>query len=389
MHKRNLSFKEIAVFLLLLFTVLSFTPAIILDGGAYSMARIIVLVMLVLVSFITSAYNSLKNGFIRKVMFSIFVIGLMLLFFFPFNYHVSWTDLVILFISFWAMCVGYSCNLRKNLIAPIILFYGVITVALGLATMLYFVGSLTMTDYMYMIDTKNMVGQIVATGAVGLTMITFANKRVSLLKIILLLLAVLLVFLLRCRTALVAYLLFVFYYLWKTVSVKEAIGITLLALVFIGVFHAQILSFFEDALVGNTDINNLDSLSAGRMERNIMGMEFFFSHPIFGELKTVSDLPNIHNYLIKRLAAYGVFSIPFFWIYFLYLIKLIRQWITIDVKDINNTGALMLIIPFFASLLEPLSPFGPGLVQIAPFFFYGLFLYNYKRPVVDRLSRYA
>ena len=338
--------------------------------------------MLVLVSFLTTAQLALKNRFIRTVFISIVVIGVMMFFFHSIRYRVAWSDLVVLIISFLAMCIGYRCRLREDLIEPIILFYGAITVALGLATMLYFVGSLTMTEYMYMVDTKNMVGQIVATGAIGLTVITFANKKDRAVKVVLLVLSVTLVFLLRCRTALVAYLLFVLYFVWKSFSAKEAVIFTLLALALMGVFHTQIILFFEDALVGTKDINDLDSLSAGRMERNIMGMEFFFSYPIFGEMKTVSNLPNTHNYLIKRLAAYGVFSIVFIWIYFLYLIKLIREWFKINVRSITNVGTLMLIIPFFASLLEPLSPFGPGLVQLAPFFFYGLSLYNARRKAV-------
>ena len=379
---RNLSVKEIAIFLFLLVTVFAFLPNIIMNKGAYSSARIVVLGMLVLVSVLTTVHLALKNGFVRKVFYSIVVISVMLLFFRAIRFHILVTDIVILSISFLAMCIGYTCRLKNDLIEPIILFYGAITVALGLATMLYFVGSLTMSSYMYMVDTKNMVGQIVATGAIGLTIITFNNKKDRVVKIALLVLSVALVFLLRCRTATVAYILFVFYFVWKSFSVKEAVIFTLFALIVVAVFHAQIMAFLEDALVGNKDINDMDSLSAGRMERNIMGLEFFFSHPLFGELKTVSDLPNIHNYLIKRMAAYGVFSVFFFWIYFLYLIKLIREWIKMDVRDINNTGSLMLIIPFFASLLEPLSPFGPGLVQIAPFFFYGLFLYNTQAPVV-------
>ena len=379
---RHLSVKEIAIFFLLLLAVFAFFPNIIMNAEVYSSARIVVLGMLVLVAFLTTAQLSLKNRFIRRVFISIVVIGVMMFFFHSIKYRVAWSDLVVVFISFLAMCIGYQCRLREDLIEPIILFYGAITVALGLATMLYFVGSLTLTEYMYMVDTKNMVGQIVATGAIGLTIITFANKNDRVVKIALLVLSVTLVFLLRCRTALVAYLLFVMFFVWKSFSAKEAVAFTFLALIVMGIFHTQILSFLEDALVGTKDINDLDSLSAGRMERNIMGMEFFFSYPIFGEMRTVSNLPNIHNYLIKRLAAYGVFSIVFIWIYFLYLIKLIREWFKINVRSITNVGTLMLIIPFFASLLEPLSPFGPGLVQLAPFFFYGLSLYNARRKAV-------
>ena len=123
--------------------------------------------------------------------------------------------------------------------------------------------------------------------------------------------------------------------------------------------------------MGRFDVTDIESLSAGRMHRNVQGMEFFFAHPFFGEMGAHSELQNIHNYVIKRLAAYGFFSLPILAFYFWFTVKVIKEWIAADVKDYYNVGSLMMIIPFFASLLEPLSPFGPGLVQIIPFFFYG------------------
>ena len=103
-------------------------------------------------------------------------------------------------------------------------------------------------------------------------------------------------------------------------------------------------------------------------------MAFFNENPIFGEMNTPSDLPNIHNYMLRRMVAYGLFSFPFILLYLVFLFKLVGHWIRVDVKHVRCAGLLILIIPFAASFVEPLSPFGPGLVQLISFFFFGCYM---------------
>lgn len=368
--------KALLPFLLFWFfiTVLAFFPSVILNSSLYSRVRLVDYGLVVVMFFAISAYNALTNKFFKRVLFVLFLTTMMFLVFYLIRFRISWVDVVNIALVFMAMCIGYEWKANEDHLFLATLIFGVLSVLLGVLTMRYFVGSVTLTDYMYMIDTKNMVGQIVASGAIGLTMISFSSKGKKWIKIPLLVMAIILTLYLRCRTAAVAYILFAAYFIWKRYDYRYLLAfLAFLSVVFV-FFSSSIISFFDDVFIGSTDITDMESLSAHRMHRNVDGIDFFVMHPIFGEMNAPSDLENIHNYVIRRLAAYGIFSFPFLLIYFVFFIKLIKQWLKADVSDINAVGLMMMIIPFFSSLLEPLSPFGPGLVQIVPFFFYGSYL---------------
>ena len=239
--------------------------------------------------------------------------------------------------------------------------------------MIYFVGAVTLADYMYAVDTKNLVGQIVATAGIGLV-VTTAKHRYMLPKLVLIGLVIILLFVLRCKTALVAFVLFGVYYFRSYFKSSLAFVLVFLVAIACVVYSSQIYSFFERVFVGTKEVIDLNDFTSDRIDRDRDGIAFFISHPIWGELKVESGLENIHNYVIKRLAAYGLFSFPYLLFYFYYFIILIKQWLSLKRNEIEYAGLLMLIIPFFSSLLEPSAPFGPGLIQIIPFIFYGLYL---------------
>lgn len=369
--------KKANIILLLLWiflTIVAFFPTIILNQSLYSRARLVIYGLMFFIFFINSSYNALAQAFFRRVFFVLILTIMMILVFIMVGFKVSWVDTVNIIIVFIAMCIGYTWKYNEDSLETITLIFGALCVALGVVTLLYFVGSVSLSEYMYLVDTKNMVGQIVASGAIGLTMISFSSKGKKWIKIPLLVMAIILTLYLRCRTAAVAYVLFAAYFIWKRYDYRYLLAfVAFLSVVFV-FFSSSIISFFDDVFIGSTDITDMESLSAHRMHRNVDGIDFFVMHPIFGEMNAPSDLENIHNYVIRRLAAYGIFSFPFLLIYFVFFIKLIKQWLKADVSDINTVGLMMMIIPFFSSLLEPLSPFGPGLVQIVPFFFYGSYL---------------
>ena len=370
--KRSKTILLVLVVIWIALTVGAFTPYVILNSSRYRIIRIAILAVMMLIVVAFSCIKAVKyNKFIAWYMAVVGIVGIELFTFKAFDLNVSYNDIVLLVFTFLATCIGYKAGFDKRKIEVLTLIYGMLATALGVLTMIGFVGAIRLTNYMYVIDTKNMVGQIVATGGIGLTIVTFGRKRIQWWEIILLVFTVILIFLLRCRTAIVAFILFGALYGHRAFDSKALIlsfYVVLIALLF---FSSQVFSFLDTVFVGRFYVTDIESLSAGRMHRNVQGMEFFFAHPFFGEMGAHSELQNIHNYVIKRLAAYGFFSLPILAFYFWFTVKVIKEWIAADVKDYYNVGSLMMIIPFFASLLEPLSPFGPGLVQIIPFFFYG------------------
>ena len=173
------------------------------------------------------------------------------------------------------------------------------------------------------------------------------------------------------RTILLGFLVFAIIYYCKSHQLKNVLLSVVILLFLLLLFYAPILSFFKDVFIANKDITDLDSVSSGRMERNIEGLSFWSLNPFFGEMKTPSLVPRIHNYLINILVAYGIFSFPFIVLFFYLLVVAAKKWKKENTLHIESVGYWVMFIPFFCSLLEPSAPYGPGLVQSIPFFLFG------------------
>lgn len=374
MLKYKLRFITLITWLLL--TVWAFFPSVIMNQRLYGRMRIVIYSLLLALFLSERAYRAINEKFFALIFRVLVFLGGMLLVFSAFNFRVSWPDYVNVFIVFVAMCAGYCFGITQKQLKISLFVYGAVALICGINTLYFFVGSFSLSEYMNVIETKNMTGQLVATCSIAFTIIPMSGKM-KFVKIAFLLFSIVLSFLLRCRAAMAALMLFWLLFIWKKYDSKRFFILLFIALPFVAIYYSQIVSLFDQFFIGKLDYSDMDSLSTGRWHRNIEGIEFFLLHPIFGEMNTISGLQNIHNYLLRRLAAYGVFSFPFIIIYFAYLFGLLKQWFNSNVRDIRSIGAFMLIVPFFTSLLEPLSPFGPGLVQIIPFFYYGCFLQSY------------
>lgn len=370
---RKSSFLFVATLLLVLLVVTAFFPPVLDNSRYYSLTKYGVFGLLVLLAFFSKCYKSFQNEFIRKSLIITIIAVFLVFFLYAFSFRIGWYDATSLISIVLAVSIGYSLSLKQGQIELILLFYGVLAVVLGIYSMIYFVGAITLADYMYAVDTKNLVGQIVATAGIGLV-VTTVEHRYLLPKIVLIGLVIILLVVLRCKTAFVAFILFAIYYFRSYFKSSFAFVLVFLVAIACVVYSSQIYSFFERVFVGTKEVVDLNDFTSDRIDRDRDGIAFFISHPIWGELKVESGLENIHNYVIKRLAAYGIFSFPFMVFYFFYFINLIKQWLSLKHRRIECAGLLMLIIPFFSSLLEPSAPFGPGLIQVVPFVFYGLYL---------------
>lgn len=376
MNKNN-TLLFITILPLVLLVVMAFSPPIVNNERLYSFVRVGVLGFLMILAFLSKSYRALNNQFILNSLIIAVFSGIIVFFLYAFSFRVGWHDVISLIIVILSISIGYSLSFTDGQIEFTLLVYGALSVVLGVYSMIYYVGAVTLADYMYAVDTKNLVGQIVATAGIGLV-VTTLKRHFMLIKIVLIGLIVILLFVLRCKTALVAFFLFaVFYY--RHLFKSSSIFVLMVAVAIICVvYYTQIYSFLETVFVGTKDIVDLNDFTSDRLDRNRDGIAFFLSHPFFGELKIESGIQNIHNYVIKRLAGYGLFSLPFIVFYFYYFISFIKQLLSFKNKRMDSTGLLMLIIPFFSSLLEPSAPFGPGLIQTVPFIFYGLYLRYYK-----------
>lgn len=376
--------RVIILFITILFVILisaAFFPSVISNSVIYTGVKIGIAGVLLLLAFLTNPRLSLSNKLISRIWvvtflfaFEVFILRLL-------GFNVGWGDVTSLMVVFIIMCLGYGCNIQENDMEIVIIVFGVSSIILGVYSMYYYVGAITLGDYMYAVEAKNMIGQIVASSGVGLLVISFSNKNRFLIKVSLLVFSLVLLFVLRCRTALLAFLVFGFCYYMRASQTKYKLFFILMFLILLPFILAPLMSFMETVFVGRRDILDLDDLSSGRMERNIAAIAFFMEHPLMGELVTASDIPNIHNYLLHRLVNYGLFVIPLFVVFFRLLFYNMRNWFRLNVRKSGCVGIWMMFIPLFCSMLEPSAPFGPGLVQAMPFFVLG-----YSMGFVDRNS---
>ncbi len=374
MRKRNREF--LAVFLVIVLVVMAFSPTALNNMAVYNYIKYVVFGLLVFLTFSTGCIKALRCPFIFRFFVITTLTGIMLFSFYSFGFSIRWSDLVSLIVVAWITSIGYCSFFDDKDFESLVLVFSIVSVLVGVYSMIYYVGAVTLADYMYAVDTKNMIGQLVATSGIGVSVSFLSSTRYKWVKITLIVITTVLMFVLRCKTALVAFLLFGIFFIRKAIKSRTLVLLYILGTFVIVVFYSRIVSFLDVVFVGSKDIMDLNDISSGRLQRNVDGLLFLYSNPIFGELKTVSGVENIHNYVLKRLVAYGIFSLPFIILYFYCFVKCIKEWFGIgkNIKEIRNLGSLMLIIPFFSSLLEPSAPFGPGLLQLIPFFFYGAYL---------------
>ena len=367
----------VLVFAWILLVVAATFPPIFNNEVYYRIVKYAVFALMLLLSLSCSFIRAFKKTFIRRMFIIVFLIGVMFLSLKAFHYNPVWTDLSNLIIIIWVMCLGYRSALDNGWEDKFVLVYGLLAILLGMYSLVFYTGTISLSTYEYAVNTKNQVGQILATGAIGLLIISASNKKNYRLKLGLVVLSIVLLFVLRCRTALLAYLIMFFFFVNRQFKFNYKVLLVYGVVFFVLLFSSQINDVLGRVFIGLHEIDDLNSISANRMERNIAGVQYIIENPVWGELKVPSGIENIHNYVIKRVVQYGLFSIPILIFYFVFFIILIKEWFKSSFSEVESVGLYMLFIPFFSSMLEPSAPFGPGLVQVIPFFFYGMFL---RRP---------
>lgn len=373
------TFKErvttILIGLVVLFSILSFTPFVNEISGLYGLLSNGLLVILAITTIMVISINRvINNGFLLVFFFVLLVNIIQTLVFYAAGMRIRWADFLSLIYIFLFISIGYCLPIQKEKWDGLIKLFSFLSVSLGVLSVFYYLGSISLLTDMYAIEAKNQIGQVVAMGCMALVIICFRfpiKKRWFWLMVMIV--GIVSLFVIRCRTAMLAFLICFFIYLFKVAkNTTNKVWIFILPLVLMLVFlvfQDKIFVFFEEAFVGNKNIDDINSLSTGRMERNIQGLSFVLQHPFYGELKGASDIPQIHNYIINRLTAYGIFSFPYLFLYFLVLVKVIKSW---KGDNTNVIGGLLLTIPFISSLLEPGAPFGPGMVQVFPYLLLGM-----------------
>ena len=376
--------KILLFYLAMIISLIMYVPSV-YNSGLYDIMRYIefgVMGLLVVTTFSLSTVKRYRFTSILGVI--LFILLIEFLFFSAFLLNKNNDDLIQIVIVFLMLIAGINSSIDDSTLIHICAVYSIGTIVLGLLSVITYLGSFSLSIDQYVISGKNQVGAIIAFGA-GLSFyLSYCRAKGYRFFFILSVVGFILSIVIRCRTAMVALLLLVIYVVARRWSLNQklffALGAVALYLIFFNAVNAFLLEVFighGDIEISNVQEDYLNSLSTNRFERNALGLAFLAEHPLTGELGELSHIPLIHNYVLLRLVRYGVFSLPLLLIYCLFLVKCLRSLLKSHLS-IDNMGWILLSIPLFCSLLEPSAPFGPGTVQLMPFFLCGLAMRNEK-----------
>ncbi|MCR6466511.1 O-antigen ligase family protein [Bacillus paranthracis] len=364
--------------------------AFLMVESVYSILRYILyaLMMLILFSLFITKQIRLKNNIIIGIIVIAYIsllIGLSYSIIFGTHITIESTLLVPLLL----IIIGYNVNLHIKNKRWLIYCYATLTSLVGWYIILNFGSGLTLSGQ-YFLAQKNQIGAILGVSIALLLYILFSQKGIIsekvvpiLFTIILLVMNLVPLFLLRNRTTMLAImvcLVLVIIKMFFNAGTKKSAKVLIVLSGLLMLFSANtIIDFIYEAFFLNTNMNDMNSISGDRFDVYVITIEFLKDNLWFGQMGTESSIFDPHNFLLYNLYKKGFFlSLGYIIIYFLFLGKIVRSWITVRLVDLSISDYL-LIISFITSISEYQQPFGPGTTQLLAWFFMGNELRNGKR----------
>lgn len=291
----------------------------------------------------------------------------------------DFSDFIELALPFSAIVIGHSLNYSIKAFRILLLLFCLLALIPGVFSVYQYVGSFTILDQ-YSTEHKNALGGILANFAAIMLCLPHLEETGKFRKLRNYIFFVLFcgcILVLRARAAFLALMFVLFLVFWlKLKSNKYRY------LIFTGIFAGILLvflfrgfiipAFLSDFFFGGKDISDLNAISSGRFERNIAAIKLIADYPLFGQLSTSIYLKTVHNYVLLKASQFGLLgSLPILILYFFIFWTIIKNVLKIRQIGLENSGYLIIIIPFIISIFEPSYPFGPGSVQVIAFLMFG------------------
>lgn len=352
--KRNL------LYLVIILVAVSYYPPLYSVESIYSAMRLGLYAIVIFLVALTFSFKSLlKNGLLKAGGIVILLILLEFLIFYAFGLRFEFSDVWQLIIVLLCISIGFNLkNIGENRVNQLLQLYAAIGVCVGLISFNFYKDAISELN-VYAVEGKNQLGLIISSAAAVALYLGISLPKLSKQWIFRLffLFGMVILLLMGARSAFAALLAFASVLLYKALTRKQRIWCGVILIIIL----ACSFDFLFTMLIGNHDVTDLNSISTGRLERNILGIAYINEYFWEGELYHASNIPWIHNYLILRLVRYGVWSFLFLFFYFYLFVGMVRNIIkTRRQVRLENVGFFLLIVPYFISLLEPSAPFGPG-----------------------------
>lgn len=352
--KRNL------LYLVIILVAVSYYPPLYSVESIYSAMRLGLYAIVIFLVALTFSFKSLlKNGLLKAGGIVILLILLEFLIFYAFGLRFEFSDVWQLIIVLLCISIGFNLkNIGENRVNQLLQLYAAIGVCVGLISFNFYKDAISELN-VYAVEGKNQLGLIISSAAAVALYLGISLPKLSKQWIFRLffLFGMVILLLMGARSAFAALLAFASVLLYKALTRKQRIWCGVILIIIL----ACSFDFLFTMLIGNHDVTDLNSISTGRLERNMLGIAYINEYFWEGELYHASNIPWIHNYLILRLVRYGVWSFLFLFFYFYLFVGMVRNIIrTRRQVKLENIGFFLLIVPYFISLLEPSAPFGPG-----------------------------
>lgn len=374
------------VLLLVLITISSFSyiPNIYLNDSLYSMLHLVLLASMVGLTILTNNFfKLLNNKFLNRIVLYLVLFSFFILPLYALGYRVTFQDIIQIAIVCFSVWIGYELYLKERGITILLFIYACCASILGVSSLFTYLGSMSMAGNMYAIIGKNQIGAIVSIAAFVMfyTSQTSSIKKYRFIALLLFIFLIIILTVVRCRTALLAFLLVAIFSFVKINPTRKLALYSVFGFLLFLIFSQQLFEIFQEAFLGDRGFSDMDDLSSNRLERNVQGLSYFANNPFIGEMKEYSGIAIIHNYLLNRFVLYGIWAFPLAMCYFIFLLKIFKKTFIPRSFSFYDVGFFALIIPFICSLLEPDAPFGPGTVQSFTYILFGYSLKNtYNKP---------
>ncbi|MGO3691068.1 MAG: hypothetical protein ACTJF0_11475 [Psychroflexus halocasei] len=338
-----------------------------------------IIIFLTIVLFITVDFKRVffffkNNPIIKKHLFFSVTLLIISVVYYGIGKNIEFSVLRDLFIVFGISIISFSFEFTENQIRNLFFLYSTLFL-LSILSIIFLMGSGFSILDIYIPVPKNQLAPAFAVGTIiSFYSMLFDKKRRN-IYIVFFALYMISLLVLRARATIIGTFLTCFLILF--IELRHKKGMLTLLLFLIVLILSLGYSFIYDALFRNFDTSSIDSISTGRMERNVEGINFLSENFLFGESNGKSYGGGIiHNYFLKNLVGFGFLAfIPICAIYFIYLRSIFKSITLSSHKYIFfKIGPYALFLFFFVSLFEYSFPFSPVSATFFPFFLFYKFI---------------
>lgn len=290
-----------------------------------------------------------------------------------------------LIITTVAITIGWQLKLSNKEFLCILILYSLAVLFTSIQNIMINIGSFIIKEQ-YAVKLKNCIGVMLATSSIIFYSLAFNKNLNRLYRLILLLLSIislLSLLTLRARTATLSVFMVIIFLLFKRYNIKNK---NILNSIFIAFLSLTIIYFvlpasIKDFIYNSFTLNTSQNITTGRIDRNILALNYLSDNPFVGNLNKTGNVPLIHNYILLQIYKYGIIfssGILLFYFYLLYII--INGVFKKNLFELKQIGFTIMLVPFIISFAEPSIPFGPGTVNVFNFIIFGITLkYNFNK----------